>query len=233
MKNQTEKSIGILGGMGPQASAHLLKMLIDTAASEFGAQNGNQFPEIVLMSLPIEDFISDRNKAKKALKILKNKIKFFDSAKVNSIAIACNTAHILLPQLKILTKTPFVSIIDKVSDKVFENKIERIGILSTPMTIKSNLYQKALRDRGISLVIPTPPEFKKLEIIIRNVISGDASSKDTAVLNLIAENIRKRGAEGIILGCTELSLIFSSNSTFPVFDSLKILSRSLLHKVYE
>ncbi len=224
------KSIGIIGGMGPQASSQLLRMIIDLSASEFGAKNGEDFPEVLLLSLPISDFISDKNKAKLALEVIKNKISLLNEANLGCLAIACNTAHLFLEELQTFTKIPFVSVIDEVSNRVQKNGIKRIGLLASPTTIRSKIYQEALSARGINTIVPINKESKVIEKIIRNVIGGKNSIKDTGLVHSIAESLTKRGAEGVILGCTELNLVFSKNSSFPVFDSLEILAHALLRK---
>lgn len=235
MKNNklNQKTIAILGGMGPQASSYLLKLLIDFSVSEFRAKNGTDFPEILLLSEPIDDFISDKTKAKKALTILTDKMKALTSINPNLIAIACNSAHILLPELQKLTDAQFISIIQEVSEEIKKSNFKKIGILATPTTINSKIYHKSLQNRGIVLISPTKRELTEIEKIIRNVIAGRNSLKDSGRLYLISKNLIDRGAEGIMLACTELGIIFSRNCTFPVFDSLEILARGLLRRSYE
>ncbi|KKS14088.1 hypothetical protein A2617_01365 [Candidatus Daviesbacteria bacterium RIFOXYD1_FULL_41_10] len=78
---------------------------------------------------------------------------------------------------------------------------------------------------------PSKVQLKNLEVVIRNIIAGKAGGKDRIMLVEIAKSLQKRGAEGIILGCTELPLIFPKRFEIPVFDSLEILARALLNRV--
>lgn len=234
MKKATTKSIiGILGGMGPQASAHLLDLIIGLSIREFGAKNDDDFPEILLDSVSVPNFISSLDNRKVSLEILKERVIFLNKIKPSCLAIACNTAHILLADLQSVSKAPFISLIDEVTNSVAKAKLRKVGILGTPVTIKSELYQRALQKLGIEFIKPSEIELRILEGIIRKVIAGLANRKDKALLLVIANRLRKRGAQGIILGCTELPLIFPKKQKFPVFDSLEILARALLRNYYK
>lgn len=144
MKKQ-KKVIGILGGMGPQASAHLVSLLVELSAKEFGAKNCDDFPEVVLDSIPIPDFIADKKNEKVALKILKDRVKRMSEMRVGMLAISCNTAHILLNQLQLRSKVPFVSMIDAIAKEVRRCGIKKVGLLASPTTFDSGIFQKALR----------------------------------------------------------------------------------------
>ena len=220
--------IAILGGMGPQASAKMLEVMISMASRDFGAKNDSDFPEIVLNSVPVQNFISDQRNLKSALRILKERVKSLENLNPSSFAIACNTAHILLDDLQAVTKVPFVSIIDEVAKKVASEKISKVGLLSTPSTNKFGLYQAALQKRGITVISPLRNECAQVELIIRNVLRGRVISEDKKTLRDIALSLKSRSAEGIILGCTELPLVFPKEFGLPVFDSIEILSRSLI-----
>ena len=101
-----KKAIGILGGMGPEASAYMYSTLIDLAILRFGAKNNDDFPEIILHSIPVPDFISNEKQKAKALLMLKKRVKNINRMPILFLAIACNTAHVLLPQLQVISKKP-------------------------------------------------------------------------------------------------------------------------------
>ncbi len=143
MKNK--KAIGVLGGMGPQASAHLIKLLVDLSAREFGAKNCEDFPEIILDSIPHPDFISSRKNKKKALLLFKKRARRMNRMQVGMLAIACNTAHILLDELQSESKTPFISIIDEIIKELRKKRINKVGLLASPTTFKSGIFEKAFR----------------------------------------------------------------------------------------
>lgn len=177
------------------------------------------------------DFISDNKKRKQALEMLKQRVKLLNNSNIACISIACNTAHILLPELQKISIIPFVSMIDEVAKKVYEDGNKKIGILGTPSTIKYRLYQEALNKYGIYTEIPSHEEIIMLEKIIRNVLKGKILKSDTNSLVKIANSLKAKGVEAIILGCTELPLVSPKEYSLPVYNSLKILAMALLlHK---
>jgi aspartate racemase len=230
---QKRKTIGIIGGMGPGASAYMYKLLIEFSIKYFAARNNDNFPQIVLYSIPVPDFISNKKNQKVALRMLKDSVIKLNQIDVSFLAIACNTAHILLPDLKEFSKASFISMIDEVVKKVRQSKIKKVGILGTPSTINSKLYQKALAEYKIESVIPNNKQQAILDRIIRNILAGKIKEKDKKQLIYIAESLRLLGVRGIVLGCTELPLIFSPDYSIPVYNSVAILSMALLRKYYE
>lgn len=225
--NQNKQIIGILGGMGPQASVHLVTLLIDMSIKD-GVKNDSDFPEIILDSVPVPNFISDTKNLNQVLRILKRRVKLLNGMNISKLAIACNTAHIMLSDLQSVSDAPFVSIIDEVTSKVREKRINTVGLLATPSTIRFGIFEKALNKSNIEVVLPTKRQQIISERVIRNIISGNRFKSDISLLRIIANSLKKQGAQGIILGCTELPLIFPKKFSIPVFDCLEILAKALL-----
>ena len=137
-------AIGILGGMGPQASARLYDMLIDGSKAYTPAAVDEDYPEIVLLNVPVPNFISNKDKLPEARQMLIQRTLLLEKAGCTINGIACNTVHILLPELQAATKVPFLSIPQLVAKRVKASGFERIGLLATPTTLSSTLYDDAL-----------------------------------------------------------------------------------------
>jgi aspartate racemase len=225
-------AIAILGGMGPSASVYLYDMLIKLSAKLYGAKNNDDYPEIILHSIPIPDFISSDEKQQEALLMLQERIRLLSQMNISCFSIACNTAHLLLEKLQSITPIPFISMTEVVIQEVQKKKLKRVGILGAPSNIRAHLYQNPLNQLGIQTIIPNEIQLKELELVIRNVIAGIYSTQDTNKLIAIAKDLEKSGAEGIILGCTELPLVFPKTYTIPVFNSVEILCKALLQNYY-
>ena len=218
--------------MGPEASGYLYKLLIDLAIKKFGAKNNDDFPEIILYSLPVPDFISDNRNRNKALEMIKQRVKSINSSNISCISIACNTAHILLPQLRVVSKAPFISMIDETVKQVHTDNRKKVGIMGTPSIIKYALYQSTLKKCGISTLVPSKEQLIILEQIIRNVLEGKILTEDSNDLKKIADDLGLQGAEAIILGCTELPLVFPRSYSLPIYNCVEILAKALLKKYY-
>lgn len=225
--------IVILGGMGPEASSYLYQTLIKESTVVFGVKNNNEFPEIILDSVPVPDFISDDQNRGKALLMLQERVKRLTILSPDSFSIACNTAHILLPSLQMLTGVPFISIIDEVVKRIKKDKLNKVGLLATPSTLRYGLYQQALTASGITTILPAKKQINLLEKIIRNVIAGKISNKNQQALVNIANSLKLKGAEGILLGCTELPLVFPADYILRSYNSVVILAQALLKKYYK
>ncbi|HVF69758.1 MAG TPA: amino acid racemase [Xanthomonadales bacterium] len=231
MKNR--QAIGVLGGMSPLASRNMYDRLIQLSMQYFGAIKNDDFPEIILHSIPVPDFISNSKDKYRAFDMLKDRVKDLNKLNISCLSIACNTAHVLLEDLQIISKAPFMSMIDEVVKTVVSNKIKKIGILGSPLIIRSRLYQSRLEKFNIDSIVPNNTQQQVLDRIIRNVISGDITKKDSKLLSSIADELVSRGARGIILGCTELPIIFPLQYKITVYNSVEILSMALLRRYYE
>jgi len=226
-------AIGILGGMGAEASAYFYRLLIQMAIAEFGASNNDEFPEIVIDSVPVPDFISDEVAMQVALEMLKDRVRRLNHLDLSCLSIACNTAHLLLPQLQEVSRVPFVSMIEAVADRVRADGIRTVVVLGSPSTVRTGLYQSALAERGVSAIQAEGRDLECCEEVIRNVLGGRSTDMDRDRLVEVATRLAARGGQGVILGCTELPLIFPQAWEVPVFSSLDILGRALLHRYYD
>ena len=232
MKNITKNEpIGILGGMGPDASARLYQVMINMARDEFGARQNEEDPELVIYSIPVPDFISDMSRSEEAMFMLKQRVRNLSNLPMSCMALACNTAHTTLVDLEQETRVPFVSIIEAVASEASRLRYTRVGLLASPATIYSGAYQNVLRDKGIDTVVPSHEVAEELGAIIGGIVAGEFKPAKKKLL-VIADGLKKKGCEALILGCTELPLVFPKNYSLPVLDCVEILARALLKRYY-
>ncbi len=228
-----KKTLAILGGMGPEASELMYKTLIRMSIEKFGAVHNDQFPDIALFSVPVPDFISDELSKKAALKMLKTKVKMVNPKDILCFSIACNTAHLLIRELQKETSVPFVSMVDEMIKQVKKGGFKKIGLMGTPTTLRTGLYDMAFEEAGIESVLPQQNQIDQLEKVIRSVIAGTNGKKEIEILVKIADSLVSKGAEAIILGCTELPLVFPSKYKVQSFNSISVLAEALLQKYYQ
>ncbi|MEI6887064.1 MAG: amino acid racemase [bacterium] len=200
------KKIGIIGGVGPQATAYLYSKIIQLAQEKYSAKNNDDYPNVIINSLPIPDFISNKVSIAKALEMLKECVSNFSKSGIDKICIASNTVHVLLSELSSTTKIPFISMIELVSDKCLKYGYKKVALLGTPVLTHSGLYNEALKKRGIEIIIPEDRELIIVEEIIRSVIAGKVIETDKNKYIELINKLFSMGAESIILGCTELPL---------------------------
>lgn len=225
-----KKSIGILGGMGPDASVQLYQIMIELARSKFKAQENQDYPDIIIHSVPVPDFITNKQNVPVALAMLQKSVRQLGPT-CGVFGIACNTAHLLLNDLRPQTDTPFISMIESTAKKVVNDGFKKIGLLATPTTFRSQLYQNALQQYDVQVITPDDAQIDELGEIVQAILAGDFNQSPQRLV-AIADVLVKQGAEVIILGCTELPLVFPSEFSIPVVSSLDVLADTLLERFY-
>lgn len=205
-KTNSNKKIGIIGGVGPQATQFIYEKIIELSQSKYGAKNNNDYPQILIESVPVPDFISDTSQIEIAKEMLAKSVQSLTRAGATRLCIGSNTVHILLEDLKKSTEVEFISMIELVAKKCVKDGFNKVGLLGTPVLVKSGLYDQELKNSGIELVLPTEDEIEIADSIIRDVLAGRKAFNKKQEYIAALNDLFSRGAQAIILGCTELPL---------------------------
>ena len=224
-----KQRIIIIGGMGPQASLELHRRMIRQALAN-GAKDGTDFPHIVHLSLLVPDFIANESRRSEVLEIIINELKNIDVSMDDVIIIACNTAHLLQPDIERRLNIRITSMVDAAVDHV-SRYYKTIRLLASPTTIRTGLYDKPLKAAGVTVLTPDKDEEQALEVIIRAVISGQAipqSALDKVPIIIQSEQVNATNYPPVLLGCTELSCAFAEKPN--TIDPMNILLRYLTTK---
>jgi len=226
-------AIGILGGMGPQASAKLYELIIRGTQEYAPAAVDDVYPEIVLLSVPVPNFISNKNELPKAKRMLIERTKLLEKAGCTINGIACNTAHILLPELQAVSKVPFLSIPMLVAEQVRTAGYKRVGLLATPTTLGSTLYDEALA--GIAEIVrPDAESAERIEQDIYKQLNNSLEEIEREQFRAEVARFRQNeNLDAVILGCTELPLVYGeSTHDDTILDTLQLLARGLLESYF-
>jgi len=224
------KTIGILGGMGPDATALFFQRVIALTP----AQCDQEHIPIIINNNPQ---IPDRTDAilangENPVPALQDAIIILEKASVDFIFIPCNTVHVYYDEMQRCVDVPIVNLIESVVDDILKRfpDINKVGLLSTLGTIKSGLYHNTLLKHDIELVAPNEVQHDSLQGAIQEL---KKQSKDTSAIQSLANDLVRAGVEGIILGCTELSLIAKQLIlSVPVFDSIEILAEKAVRLAF-
>lgn len=215
-KLKTKPIIGVIGGMGPFASLHFHQILLNLFKGDL------DLPEILIDSISINDFTTDDTQILPALKVITSRVKFMEKLGIDILVMPCNTAHILHDQIKKHSTAHFPNLINLVVDEIKKSHVKNILLLSSPNTVKKNLYSTTFRQIDQNLILPSTEELVKIEKVIKSLILGISDPFAVNSINKIISSHQE--IDAVILGCTELSLI-SSQISFPQkFDSLEILA---------
>ncbi len=234
MKKQL-KTIGILGGMGPAASAHFYQQLITQAQTQYGAIQDNNYPPMIIYNLPLANF--DETGVTNSVLVkeqLITAVKMLEQSGADFIVIVCNTVHAYINTLQSSIDIPILNILEITAQQVAAHNLTTVGILSSATTRELQLYENQLTQHKITTLHVTNDQQIELDNIILQVMTGKATEHDAAQLQLIGNSLIKNSAEGIIIGCTELPLALSTTSfTMPMVNSTQTLIQATLQFAYE
>jgi len=203
---QTGKKIGIIGGVGPQSTNFIYEKIIQFSQTKYNAKDNADYPKLIIESVPVPDFISNKDNIVIAKEMLFNSVKALASAGATRLCIGSNTVHILLEDLKQQTNVLFISMIELVADRCAKSGFKKVGVLGTPILINSGLYTQELKKKGIETINPDEEQLKVVENIIRSVIAGTKNDDYKTEYIKVLNELLSKGADAIILGCTELPL---------------------------
>lgn len=217
--------LGIIGGLGPMATAYFLELTVKMTA----AGRDQEHLRAVLMEAPdIPDrtaHILDRSRPSPLPSLIRY-ARQLESLGCSHIAIPCITSHYFFPELQRELAVPLLNIVEETARHLRENGVRTAGVMATTGTVRTELFQSALAREGIACVLPDEAhQAMVMRVIYDDVKAGLPVEKD--VFGEAAAHLRENGAECLILGCTELSL---ANRDEPLgagcLDALEVLSRA-------
>ncbi|HEX2970390.1 MAG TPA: amino acid racemase [Bacteroidales bacterium] len=220
------KTIGIIGGLGPEATVDYYNGIIDSFKNDKGDL---VYPEIVIYSVNMSEFIGLMKEKKydaAAGKIIE-KISSLAAAGAEFAAITANTPHMLFDEIKEKSALPLISIVEVTRDECIKRGLKKTGLFGTGFTMNSTFYADAFARKGIEVILP---EQDDKEIINRKLFSEielGIFKDDTRqlLISLIEKMVAKHKIDSLILGCTELPLILPD----PEYAGIPMLNTTRLH----
>lgn len=222
------KIIGIIGGMGPEATVDLMYKIIKATPAKTDQEhlrmlvdNNPQIPSRVEAVL---------NNAQNPGPVMAESGKKLEQGGADFLIIPCNTAHYFLKYVLEAVTIPVVSIIDETVKTIIESGIKDVAILATTATLKTKLYENKLKEAGINVIFPSDQYQETVMKIINHVKAGEAEEAKKHNKAII-DHIVEKGAKAAILGCTELPIgIEQSKFDFTFFDPTNILARAAVRE---
>lgn len=217
------KRLGILGGMGPAASAEFVARLVAQTPATCDQEH---IPFVLWNNPQIPDrSTSLRNEDDRPLPFLLDGIKILKAARCDLIVIPCNTAHFWYDDM-VKLKVPIVHIVDSVADALRDvNVTGTIGVMGTQATVELGLYQYKLNKAGWTCIVPTKEEMDSLVQPAINLIKSGDMSRAYDMFMVVIDSLIVRGAQAVVLGCTEIPLAVNQNRRdgIPLINSIDSL----------
>ena len=227
MSTQAKKTIGILGGMGPLATADLFQKIVLLTKADTDREH-------IRVYIDSNANIPDRTAAilsggEDPVPEMASALRHLEACGADCIIMPCNTAHYFLPRLQAMTKIPFLSILTAAAEACkaqFPGKT--VGILATRGTLAANLYQEALAQAGVPYLVPdAPAQDALMRVIYDGVKAGKSPDSYRADFLTVLEQMSAGGAEVFLLGCTELPLAAEAlNIALPTVDPTAELAKA-------
>jgi aspartate racemase len=228
------KKIGILGGMSPESTVEYYQYITRTYTERFGDYG---YPEVIIYSVSFQPYVDWPNQDRWDLVTqgLREAALKLEAAGADFIVIATNTMHLVFDQVQASVTVPMLSLLDAVGEAVLARGIETVGLLGTKFTMEKTFYQDALARKGITVLTPDAQDRAYVNTVIYDeLVAGQIRGESRAGYVAIIHKLAEQGAEGIILGCTEIPLLVSEEDVgMPLFDTTVIHAEAALNYALE
>ena len=222
------KTIGMIGGMSWESSIEYYRIVNETIRAELG---GLHSAKSIMVSVEFAEIeaLQHQGRWDEAADILIGAARSLESGGADFAIICTNTMHKLYDIIQQRVRIPLLHIADPTAESIMDEGIKQIALLGTRFTMEENFYKGRLADNyGLSVIIPAPEDIEIIHRIIYEELCAGITQSDSK--NKYADIIRRlveEGAQGIILGCTEIGLLVKQeDSPVPLFDTTEIHARA-------
>ena len=220
------KTIGLIGGMSWESTATYYAIINRVIKCELG---GFHSAKCLLYSVDFHEIEECQSGGdwEKGGQILAAAARVLENAGAEFIVICTNTMQKAVPQIQEQIKIPILHIAEATAKKLREAKIEKVALFGTKYTMEQDFYKNKLIENGIEVLVPEEHERNAInDIIYKELCLGVISQDSKAMLLELVNKMSAAGAEGVILGCTEIGLLISQQDTkVPLYDTTLIHAR--------
>lgn len=215
--------IGLLGGMSWESSAEYYRLLNQSVRARLG---GVHSARLLLWSFDFADIeaLQAANRWDDAAALLIDAARGLERGGAELLVICTNTMHLLAPQIQNAIQIPLLHIADPTAERIRAQNLSRIGLLGTAFTMERDFYTSRLRDAGLDPLVPASGDRALVHrVIYDELVQGRIEPVSRDLLRGVIARLVERGAQAIILGCTELMLLVKlEDSAVPLFDTTAI-----------
>ena len=223
------KIVGLIGGTGWISTAEYYRYINEEANRRRG---GLHFVECVLYSLDYGeiDALKRTGRGAEVFHLILNAAKKLESAGAKGLVLCANTMHMFVEQLERELSVPIIHIADAAGREINAKGLRTVGLLGTRLTMELDFYKKRLQTMGIETIVPETEDREFIEYAINaELLKGVFKPQTKNGFLQIIDDLREKGAQGIVLGCTEIPLIVREGDVdLPVFNTTLIHSRAIV-----
>lgn len=225
------KTIGLIGGMSWESSAEYYRIINEEIKKKLG---GLHSAKCLLYSVDFKEIehyqsIGAWDKAGEALGQVARSL---EKAGADFIVICTNTMHKVLGYIQEMITIPILHIADATAEQIIRQDICSVGLLGTKYTMEQDFYKSRIASHAINVIVPDDDERELINnIIYQELCLGEIKQSSKNIYKKIINNLVDKGAEGIILGCTEIGLLVKAeDSKVPLFDTTLIHAQKAVNK---
>lgn len=217
------KTIGLIGGMSWESTVTYYQIVNETVKRELG---GLHSAKVLLYSVDFAEIEAYQAKGEwdKSARVLSQAAVNLEKAGADFIVICTNTMHKVASEVQREISIPVIHIAEATADELRKHGITKVGLLGTKYTMTQEFYKSKLTEAGIEVVIPDEEGITVVnDVIYKELCLGIISEQSKKKFLSIIEELERKGAKGVILGCTEIGLLIGHDDTqLPVFDTTQI-----------
>ena len=225
------KKIGLLGGLSCESTVEYYKIINSEVRKALG---GCSSAELVIESFNFAEIeaMQFRGEWKELGEKLGKAAQKLEEAGAEYIVICTNLMHKVAPDIQAKVSVPLIHMVDSVADEIQKYQMKKVGLLGTIFTMEEDFYSKKLhQDYNIETIIPEKADREEVSrIIYEELCRGIITEKSKQKYLEIIEKMKFQGAQGVILGCTEIPLMIQEAS-IPVFNTTQIHAMSIVDKI--
>jgi aspartate racemase len=219
------KTIGLLGGMSWESTAHYYRAINEGVKSSLGDLHSAKIAMVSVDFAPIEKLQHQGDWAGTAT-ILSEAARNIESAGADFLLICTNTMHKVASEIEQSINIPILHIADATAEVLLQKDIKTVGLLGTAFTMEQDFYRGRLSDKhGLSVLVPDQQDRQIIhKVIYQELCLGKIEADSRTEYLRIIEQLANRGAEAVVLGCTEIGMLVSQNDT-----NVRLLDTTAIH----
>ena len=218
------KRIGILGGMSPESTTIYYEYITRTYRERFGDHG---YPEILILSVSFQEFMDWMREDRWDLiteKIVEG-LTHLHKGGADFGLIATNTMHAVFDEVEKRSPMPLISIVDATAEEVRKERLQVVGLLGSTFTMGGDFYKKKLLSYSIDTIVPGKKDQEYVNrVIFEELVNGQILQSSRKGFIRIIEDLKDRGVQGVILGCTEIPLLVREEDV-----DVKLFDTTVIH----
>lgn len=224
---QQQRIIGLLGGMSWESTAHYYRCMNELVRQRLG---GLHSARLLLYSVDFHDIerLQREDRWDAAGRYLADAAACLEQAGAEALVLCTNTMHKVAPAIEAKLAIPLLHIADPTADAIRARGLGKVGLLGTRFTMEQEFYRVRLEQHGLEVLVPAAGDRQKIDrVIFEELCRGVVRQESRAACQEIIARLAAQGAQGIILGCTEIGLLVTgADAAVPLFDTTAIHAAS-------